>query len=227
MSARKPIAVATNDSAQSRAAVQWAARRAQREGLPPLIVHVVDDRWVAEPYPFIGVLEEAGRKLLESAAVRVQEPVTIPVTTKLLTGSISGSLAKFSGKASLLVVGSGSFHLGGILADRALQAAAASKVPVAVVGPQELDGRSGVVVGVPGPGDGCRTESRQPGGSRGGRRTPGPVRRSVRARFHRTRRTQTPSVPHRHHPRRGCQEQDPGPAPLFSCQFSSTTGSAS
>ncbi|MET1087349.1 MAG: universal stress protein [Arthrobacter sp.] len=150
MTTRKPIAVATNDSAQSRAAVQWAARRAQREGLPLLIVHVVDDRWVAEPYPFIGVLEEAGQKLLESAAVRVRESVTVPVSTKLLTGSVSGSLAKFSGKASLMVIGSGTFHLGGTLADRALQLAASSKVPVAVVGVQDLEGRSGVVVGVDG-----------------------------------------------------------------------------
>jgi nucleotide-binding universal stress UspA family protein len=150
MTIRKPIAVGTNDSAQSQAAVLWAARCAQHHGLPLLIVHVVDDRWVAEPYPFIGVLEQAGGKLLESAAVRVREAIPINVTTQLLTGSIGGALAKFSGKASLLVVGSGSFHLGGTLADRALQVAASSKVPVAVVGTQNLGGRSGVVVGVDG-----------------------------------------------------------------------------
>jgi nucleotide-binding universal stress UspA family protein len=130
--------------------VQWAARRAERSGLPLLIVHVVDDRWVAEPYPFIGVLEEAGDKLLESVAVRVREAFPIPVTTKLLTGSVGGSLAKFSGKASMMVIGSGTFHLGGTLADRALQVAASSKVPVAVVGVQDMEGRSGVVVGVDG-----------------------------------------------------------------------------
>jgi len=68
MTARKPIAVGTNDSAQSRAAVLWAARRAHRSGLPLVIVHVVDDRWVAEPYPWFGTLQQAGEELLKTAA---------------------------------------------------------------------------------------------------------------------------------------------------------------
>jgi nucleotide-binding universal stress UspA family protein len=150
MTSRKPIAVGTDDSARSQAAVLWAARRAERAGLPLVIVHVVDDRWVAEPYPFIGVLEETGGKLLETAALRVRDAFHIPVATQLLTGSVGGQLAKFSGNASMVVVGSGAFHLGGTLADRALQVAASSEVPVAVVGTQDLTGRSGVVVGVDG-----------------------------------------------------------------------------
>lgn len=150
MTTRKPIAVATNDSPQSQAAVLWAARRAERAGVPLVILHVVDDRWVAEPYPWIGVLEEAGDKLLQTAAGRIRGAFPINVTTRLLTGSVGGSLAKYSGKASMVVVGSGTGHLGGSLADRALQVAASSKVPVAVVGTQDLTGRSGVVVGVDG-----------------------------------------------------------------------------
>lgn len=150
MTTRKPIAVATNDSVQSQAAVLWAARRAERAGLPLLIVHVVDDRWVAESYHWIGVLEEAGNRLLETAAGRVRKAFPITITTRLHTGSVGGSLAKYSGKASMIVVGSGSGHLGGSLADRALQVAASSKVPVAVVGTQSLEGRSGVVVGIDG-----------------------------------------------------------------------------
>jgi len=150
MITRKPIAVATNDSRQSQAAVLWAAHRAERAGLPLVILHVVDDRWVAEPYPWTGVLEEGGDRLLQIAAGRVREAIPVTITTKLLTGSVGGSLAKYSGKTSMVVVGSGTGHLGGSLADRALQVAASSKVPVAVVGTQELDGRSGVVVGVDG-----------------------------------------------------------------------------
>jgi nucleotide-binding universal stress UspA family protein len=150
MITRKPIAVATNDSPQSQAAVLWAAHRAEGAGLPLVILHVVDDRWVAEPYPWIGVLEEGGDRLLQIAAGRVREAIPVTITTKLLTGSVGGSLAKYSGKTSMVVVGSGTGHLGGSLADRALQVAASSKVPVAVVGTQELDGRSGVVVGVDG-----------------------------------------------------------------------------
>ncbi|CAH0129793.1 hypothetical protein SRABI83_00210 [Arthrobacter sp. Bi83] len=44
----KPFAVATNDSAQSQAAVTWAARRADRAKLPLTILHVVDHRWPAD-----------------------------------------------------------------------------------------------------------------------------------------------------------------------------------
>lgn len=150
MTTRKPIAAATNDSPQSQAAVLWAARRAERAGLPLVILHVVDDRWVAEPYPWIGVMEESGDRLLQTAAGRVRDAFPITITTRLLTGSIGRSLAKYSAKASMLVIGSGTGHLGGSLADRALQVAASSKVPVAVVGTQDLEGRSGVVVGVDG-----------------------------------------------------------------------------
>ncbi|BCW19348.1 hypothetical protein NtRootA9_20560 [Arthrobacter sp. NtRootA9] len=150
MTSRKPIAVATDDSPQSQAAVLWAARRSEKAGLPLVLLHVVDDRWVAEPYPWFGVLEEAGDQLLKTAAGRIRGATPVPVTTRLLTGSVGGSLANYSRKASMLVIGSGSGHLGGTLADRALQVAASAKVPVAVVGTQDLAGRSGVVVGIDG-----------------------------------------------------------------------------
>lgn len=146
----KPIAVATNDSAQSQAAVTWAARRAERDKLPLTILHVVDDRWLAEPNPWIKGLQEAGDRLLQGAASRAREAFPISITAQLLTGSVGRSLGKYSGKVSMLVVGSGSGHLGGSLADRALQVAATSKCPVAAVGTQDLDGRRGVVVGVDG-----------------------------------------------------------------------------
>lgn len=150
MTSQKPIAVGTNDSAQSQAAVLWAARRAHRAGLPLVILHVVDDRWVAEPYPWFGTLQQAGEELLKTAAGRLEGTVPVTPETELLTGSVGGSLAKYSKRTSMMVVGSGSGHLGGTLADRALQVATAAKVPVAVIGTQDLEGRTGVVVGVDG-----------------------------------------------------------------------------
>jgi nucleotide-binding universal stress UspA family protein len=150
MKTDKPIAVATNDSAQSQSAVMWAVRRAERARLPLVIVHVVDDRWMADPYPWIKALREAGDKLLQTAARRAREASQASISTRLLTGSVGGALGKFSGKASMMVIGSGSGHLGGSLADRALQVAASSKCPVAVVGIQDPAGRHGVVVGVDG-----------------------------------------------------------------------------
>jgi nucleotide-binding universal stress UspA family protein len=150
MSSQKPIAVGTNDSAQSQAAVLWAARRAHRANLPLLILHVVDDRWIAEPYPWFGTLQQAGEELLKTAAGRLEGSVPITPATEMLTGSVGGSLAKYSKNTSMMVIGSGSGHLGGTLADRALQVATAAKVPVAVIGTQDLEGRTGVVVGVDG-----------------------------------------------------------------------------
>ena len=46
----------------------------------------------------------------------------------------AAALGKYSGKASMMVTGSGSTHLGCVRADRALQVAATAKVPVAVAG---------------------------------------------------------------------------------------------
>ncbi|QHK19009.1 universal stress protein [Pseudarthrobacter psychrotolerans] len=150
MRTSKPIAVATNDSPQSQAAVQWAARRAAKAGLPLMILYVVDDRWVAEPIPWTGVLLEKADELVETAAGRVRGTVPVEVTTKVLEGGIAESLRKYSSKVSLLVVGSGAAHLGGSLTDRALQVAAAAKCPVAVIGVLEIEGGRGVVVGVDG-----------------------------------------------------------------------------
>ena len=144
------IAVGINDSVQSQAAVAWAAQRAKKAKLPLVLLHVVDDRWFAEPRSWQGVLWETGEKLLERTAVDTRENAAVEVTTSLLNGSVGGSLGKYSRKASMLVVGSGSAHMGGALTDRALQVAAAARCPVAVVGTQDLDKRSGIVVGVDG-----------------------------------------------------------------------------
>jgi nucleotide-binding universal stress UspA family protein len=146
----KPIAVATNESAQSQAAVRWAAARAARAGVPLVILHVVDDRWVAEPVSWTGILVEKGGELLDIAAGRVRGTVPVDITTKVLEGSIAGELRRYSGKVSMLVVGSGAPHLGGSLTDRALQIAAAAKCPVAVIGDSGTEGGRGVVVGVDG-----------------------------------------------------------------------------
>ena len=149
MGSSKPIAVATTDNARGQAAVAWAATRADRLGVPLIILHVVDDRWVTEPNPWTANLLDDGAKLLESAAQRVRGSTGVDVTTTLLEGSVAGSLGEFAANTSMLVVGSGSTHLGGSLTDRALQIAAIAPCPVAVVGDQAGNG-NGVVVGVDG-----------------------------------------------------------------------------
>lgn len=150
MAARKPIAVGTNGTPQSQAAVSWAARRAHRDRLPLVILHVVDERWLSEPYPWRSALQESGEQILEAAAAQAREFPSLEVSTAVLTGGVGRSLANYSDRVSMLVVGSGSGHLGGVLADRALQVASSADVPVAVVGTQDTEGRRGVVVGVDG-----------------------------------------------------------------------------
>ena len=150
MRTSKPIAVATNDSPQSRAAVEWAARRAASADLPLVILYAVDDRWVAEPVPWTGELVKRGETLVETAAGRVKGKIPAEITTKVLEGGVSRSLRKYSTQVSMLVVGSGAPHLGGSLTDRALQVAAAAKCPVAVIGVAEAGSGQGVVVGVDG-----------------------------------------------------------------------------
>lgn len=149
MESSKPIAVATTDNARGQAAVAWAAARADRSGVPLIILHVVDDRWVTEPIPWTDSLLADGQKLLDTAAQRVRGSTGVDITTKLLEGGVAGALGDFSANASMLVVGSGSAHLGGALTDRALQIAATATCPVAVIG-DHADNGMGVVVGVDG-----------------------------------------------------------------------------
>ncbi|MFJ5956441.1 universal stress protein [Paenarthrobacter sp. NPDC092416] len=151
MSNNNAVAVGVKDSTQSEAALIWAARRAERGHLPLAILHVVDSRWSLDPARWSHALERSGEKLLKADAAQVQQRFQVEVTTEVLNGSVAASLGEYARKCSLLVIGSGSPHLGGSLTDRALQIAGASEGPVAVVG--EMDDsqdRRGVVVGVDG-----------------------------------------------------------------------------
>lgn len=148
----KPIAVGVNDSAASQEALLWAAHRAAQLKTPLLILHAVDDRWMTRDFPYSHVLEQNGLELLVNAKAHAQgaEP-SLEVSAELLQGGIGASLAKRSGKASMLVIGSDrASRQRGSLTDRALQVAAVAKCPVAVIGTEDLSGRSGVVVGADG-----------------------------------------------------------------------------
>lgn len=145
-----PIAVGITESSASEAALLWAAARAHVLHVPLTVVHVVDDRWMTgEALPYIDVLREAGMGLLKEAEERVRAAVPdLKVSLQLLEGGTGAALGKFSGNASMLVLGT-SGHSRGALTDRALQAAATAECPVAVIG-QGQQGGHGVVVGVDG-----------------------------------------------------------------------------
>ncbi|WP_347110842.1 universal stress protein [Paenarthrobacter sp. S56] len=115
MHTSRSIAVGIKDSPQSEAALFWAARRADRHKAPLVILHVADDRWSLNPGAWNGQLKGAGEQLLEAAAAKVKSQFKMEVTTELLTGSVAGALGDYGPKVSLMVVGSGSPHLGGHL----------------------------------------------------------------------------------------------------------------
>lgn len=152
MDASKPIAVGIIDSSPSDSALLWAAARARRLRLPLVVLHVLDDRWMAgealDALPYIDALRNSALDLLKEAGERVRaaEP-GLQVTTELLEGSVGGALGDYSKNASMLVLGS-SGHSRGALTDRALQAAATAECPVAVIGAGQ--GGQGIVVGVDG-----------------------------------------------------------------------------
>lgn len=100
MAAQRPIAVGTNDTSQSRAAVSWAARRARRDGVPLVILPVVDGRWLSEPYPWRSVDQESAERILAAAAARAQEIPGVEVTTEVPVGN------RGRGGISRLVLGS-------------------------------------------------------------------------------------------------------------------------
>ena len=150
MSTTNPIVVPVKDSPQSEAALGWAASRARKHHVPLVILHVADDHWSLNPATWNKQLRKAGEELLASAASRVSGQFGIDATTELLTGSVAGALGHYGPNVGLVVVGSGSPHLGGTLTDRALQIAGVAPAPLAVVGTADADGGSGIVVGADG-----------------------------------------------------------------------------
>lgn len=97
------IVVGVNASPSSRAAVTWAARQAQRRHCDLIIIHI-DPVFVA-PVPGHAAVTTSRSLLDTSATAASSSQPTVPVTTLLLTGSVSEQLIKLSANALLLVIG--------------------------------------------------------------------------------------------------------------------------
>ncbi|MEU2060563.1 universal stress protein [Streptomyces sp. NPDC013455] len=106
----RTVTVGLDDSPESRAAAEWAAREALLRGLPLRIVHVQEPtpRYVART-PLLdldGYRHWAERLARESAdGIRLRHP-GVEVTTEQLTGTVADVLAEAAGFAELLVLGS-------------------------------------------------------------------------------------------------------------------------
>ena len=149
----KPIVVGITGSAGSQTALAWALERAARDKLPVIVVHAVDDRWMAPDFQYQEIIRESGMELLQTAQESASQLAPdVDVDIQLRQGSAGSVLREVSKEASLLVVGGHSKRWmdGGPLTDRALQAVSASESPVAVIPVKRGTGGRGVVVGVDG-----------------------------------------------------------------------------
>ena len=145
------ILVGVNRSDPSRAAVEWAASRAERNDVGLTLVHVVDvgsqgmrSDWSEK------VVERSGHWLAgEQKRVQNQHP-TVEVDSEALIGDPAKVLIAYSVGSRMLVVGTHKtgYVQGRVFGSMALRLVGALTVPLAVIPQSWVRARSGVVVGV-------------------------------------------------------------------------------
>ncbi len=132
--------VGVDGSAPSDAALRWAARRAERDGLSLVLAHVVETDAAGEELDVITAARDA---------VVAAHPL-LNVSTVRLDGNVPFALGHAATVHDTLVVGThktGFLH-GRVLGSRGVLIAAAAASSVAVVPVVDLRFRRGVVVGI-------------------------------------------------------------------------------
>lgn len=147
------IMVGIDQSAPSRAALEWTMRRAEDLKAPVTLVHAVYDTWIAPDYVYYDVVLESAQAVLDAEAVRAAELApSVTLRKELRIGDAPQVLSDLSTSAGLVVVGTnrkGRFD-GEFFGSVSLQVASASDCPVAVIPVLPSGDRVGVVVGVDG-----------------------------------------------------------------------------
>ncbi|WP_225812215.1 universal stress protein [Streptomyces spinosus] len=139
----RTVTVGLDDSPESRAAAEWAAREALLRGLPLKIVHVQEPtpQYVARTplLDFDGYQRWAEQLAREAAeGIRLRHP-GIEVITERLTGTVADVLCEAAGFAELLVLGSralGGLH-GFMVGSVSLGVVARAERPVVLVRAEE------------------------------------------------------------------------------------------
>ncbi|MEU6394676.1 universal stress protein [Streptomyces sp. NPDC046939] len=144
----RPVVAGVDGSAESLAAVEWAAREAELRDLPLRLVHA----WNWNPHPPSDVpagVTAAGaaqrvraRRMLDEGESRVRAVCPrVPLTADALEGPASAALLGAAKEAGILVLGSrGLATVTGIVVGSVAQnVAAASPVPVVLVSTGVLD----------------------------------------------------------------------------------------
>jgi nucleotide-binding universal stress UspA family protein len=153
-SAERPVLVAVDFSADSAEALTWAARQAELEDAPLLILHVVHDPAASPGFyrkpsddwlrPMVDVAEEMMEEFLKRAKAGHPDLTTLEAASvSLVSGLPSGRIVEIAGAkdARLVVVGSRGLTglksiLLGSVAERVVQTC---PVPVVVVKAAEMD----------------------------------------------------------------------------------------
>ena len=141
------VIVAVDGGPASRSAIDWVIDRARTQPIDLQLVAVEDIGWLPVGAP-TETYSAAYRGALEVAVKRVEAAdVAISVATTMLRGDAAQELARVSGLADLLVVGSNrtSGLTGVMYGTLALRLAAHSRCPVAVI-PADWRRERGMVV---------------------------------------------------------------------------------
>jgi nucleotide-binding universal stress UspA family protein len=144
----RPITAGLDGSAESTDAAGWAAREAERRGLPLRLVHA----WITEPISLPPMpAEEAARAVLDQTAADIAERHPgVPVSTELIPDAATNGLIGAAADAEMLVLGSRgrSVVVGFLLGSVGLPVVAHSSRPVVMVraGAQESPAERGEVV---------------------------------------------------------------------------------
>ncbi|MHA7268782.1 universal stress protein [Arthrobacter sp. HLT1-20] len=150
---KSQIMVGVDGAPASRAALEWAARRAQQQKLPLLLVHAVPDYLVSPEHFSYQSVRASLEGMLDSEAnsVRGFAPA-VEVRSSFLFGEPAQVLAELSARSSMVVVGTdrtADAHGEGF-GTLNFQLARTGRCPVAVIPARRRAVNAGVVVGIDG-----------------------------------------------------------------------------
>ncbi len=147
------MVVGFDGSPASRAALEWAAQRAESTGLPLTLVHAVHEYWLAPRSGNYSAVVAAARALLESGVALCADLAPgVHVRTHTHSGDVVRALSELSPTAEMVVLGSDKSDpdSGELVGAVSQQVAVMSLSPVAVIPIPDHAKRSGVVVGTDG-----------------------------------------------------------------------------
>ncbi|WP_165314283.1 universal stress protein [Agromyces protaetiae] len=147
------VLIGIDGSIASRAAIAWGIERAREGGGDVTLLFVVDDEWGTVGASGLAELRSSAATLIEHELVSARAIAdAVPVHAEVAVGAPMLTLAIEAKDYAVVVIGThkvGVFN-GLALGSRALQLAALSPVPVAVVPAQSGGQRTGIIVGIGG-----------------------------------------------------------------------------